>query len=137
MYPKKKNMIWNIGEEIIIQLIIYVLGKNSLGIYWSKYNILNFISGIYADGYDNRPILENVTLNSNEDASIVLNSMSAVRSWVEARKVYNIGEASDAESVGQPSKGDLEANFKKFLEASTDKKADNDKAPANPDTPDS
>ena len=80
---------------------------------------------------------EGVTLKSNGDASIVLNSMSAVRSWVDARKVYNIGEGSDAESIGQPSKGDLEANFKKFLEASTDKKADNDKAPKNPDTPDS
>ena len=80
---------------------------------------------------------ENVSLNSLGDASIILNSMSAVRSWVEARKIYDIGGAGDAESLRQPSKGDLEANFKKFLEASTDKKADNDKAPANPDTPDS
>ena len=82
---------------------------------------------------------ESVTLSPAGDASIILNSMSSLRSWVEARKVYVIGgtDTEGTEDVRQKSEGSLEDNFKKFLELSTEKRPSNDKAPANPDTPDS
>ena len=85
----------------------------------------------------NRLRKESVSLSPVGDASIILNSMSSVRSWVEARKVYEIGGSDGAESLRKPSGDSLEANFKKFLELNSDKKSPNDKAPANPDTPDS
>ena len=85
----------------------------------------------------NRLRKESVSLSPVGDASIILNSMSSVRSWVEARKVYEIGGSDGAESLRKPSGDSLEDNFKKFLELNSDKKSPNDKAPANPDTPDS
>jgi len=53
-------------SNIVLNSIYWNDGWNGTldGVYIQN-NILNFISGIYADGYDNRPILENVTLNSN------------------------------------------------------------------------
>ena len=51
--------------------------------------------------------------------------MSKVRTWVQATKVYTIGNMKDVLPVGEPSKDRLEDSFKKFLELSSDKKPKN------------
>lgn len=79
---------------------------------------------------------ESVSLTPAGETSVALNSTSRIRTWVEARKAYTIGgQEKEVESIRQPSEEGPEKSFKKFLELSTDKKADNDKAPKNPETP--
>ena len=55
-------------------------------------------------------------------------STSRVRCFVTARKMYEIGNMGDVENVGEPSKLDLEKNFKAFLEKDAgSKRPKNDK----------
>ena len=54
---------------------------------------------------------EAVSFSPLGNASVVLNSTSAIRSWVEARKVYSLGGSDGVENVSQPSSDDLEGNF--------------------------
>ncbi len=79
---------------------------------------------------------ENVTLTALKEADISFQSTSRVRSWVQATKVYNIGNKVDGvEEVGKSSDEKLEDGIKKFLDLSSDKRPPNDKAKANPETP--
>ena len=67
------------------------------------------------------------TLSLTEDgpASMMLQNMSKIRTWVQASKVYTVGNMKDVLPVGEPSEDRLEDKFKKFLEQSTDKKPQN------------
>ena len=67
------------------------------------------------------------TLSLTEDgpASMMLQNMSKIRTWVQASKVYTVGNMKDVLPVGEPSEDRLEDNFKKFLEQSSDKKPEN------------
>jgi hypothetical protein len=79
---------------------------------------------------------ESVSLSPIGEASVTLNSTSRIRSWVEANKAYTIGgQEKETDTIRQASEEGPEKSFKKFLELSTDKKAENDKAPKNPETP--
>ena len=71
------------------------------------------------------------TLSLTEDgpASMMLQNMSKIRTWVQASKVYTVGNMKDVLPVGEPSEDRLEDKFKKFLEQSTDKKPQNDTRP--------
>ncbi len=81
-----------------------------------------------------------VTLTEDGEANITVQSTSRVRNWVEAQKQYSIGNIDgDVISVRRTSKRSedvpYEKKFKDFLELSSDKRPDNDKAKANPETP--
>ncbi|QDP51360.1 MAG: hypothetical protein GOVbin630_58 [Prokaryotic dsDNA virus sp.] len=67
------------------------------------------------------------TLSLTEDGKVdfILQNMSQIRTWVQATKVYTVGNMTDVIPVGEPSENRLEANFKKFLELESDKKPDN------------
>ena len=67
------------------------------------------------------------TLSLTEDgpASMMLQNMSKIRTWVQASKVYTVGNMKDVLPVGEPSEDRLEDKFKKFLEQSTDKNPEN------------
>ncbi len=76
-----------------------------------------------------------VKLTEDGEADILVQSTSRYRNWVQAKKSYKIGGAEGVDKLGKPSNDKLEASIKSFLDKSTTKKAKNDKAPANPDTP--
>ena len=57
--------------------------------------------------------------------------MSKIRTWVQASKVYTIGNMKDILPVGEPSEDRLEDKFRKFLEQSSDKRPQNDTKPKN------
>ena len=78
---------------------------------------------------------DSVNLKEDGDADIMVQSTSRVRNWVQAKKAYIIKGAEGVDKVGRPSNDKLEDSIRKFLDKSTTKKAKNDKAPANPDTP--
>ena len=67
------------------------------------------------------------TLSLTEDGpcSMILQNMSKIRTWVQASKVYTVGNLKEVLPVGEPSQERLEDNFKKFLEQSSDKKPEN------------
>ena len=67
------------------------------------------------------------TLSLTEDgpASMILQNMSKIRTWIQASKVYTIGNMKDVLPVGEPSEDRLEDKFRKFLEQSSDKKPEN------------
>tara|TARA_Y100000114_G_scaffold150311_1_gene165687 strand:+ start:27 stop:569 length:543 start_codon:yes stop_codon:yes gene_type:complete len=71
------------------------------------------------------------TLNLTEDGpvSMILQNMSKIRTWVQASKVYTVGNMKDVTPVAEPSEDRLEDNFKKFLEQSSDKRPENDTRP--------
>jgi len=103
---------------------------------------VNKIEGVYGDIIKHlkkeyrRINKESVTLTSLKEADVSFQSTSRVRSWVQATKVYNIGgKAEGVEEIGKSSEEKLEDGIQKFLDLATDKKAPNDKAPANPDSP--
>ena len=68
---------------------------------------------------------DTLSLKENGKVDFILQNMSKIRTWVQATKVYTVGNMPDVISVGEPSKDRLEANFKKFLELSTDKNPEN------------
>lgn len=72
---------------------------------------------------------ESVTLTEDGDTDILVQSTSRVRTFVQATKKYNIGGDKDVISLKQPSKDEMEAGIKKFLELSTTKRPTNDKRP--------
>ena len=78
---------------------------------------------------------DSVNLKEDGEADIMVQSTSRVRNWVQAKKAYIIKGAEGVDKVGRPSNDKLEDSIRKFLDKSTTKKAKNDKAPANPDTP--
>jgi len=82
---------------------------------------------------------ESVSLSSQGDADILVQTTSRVHSWVQATKQYNIGNTENVDTVRRISIRDedksYEKKFKDFLELSSEKKSPNDKAPKNPDTP--
>tara|TARA_Y100000592_G_scaffold90183_1_gene148464 strand:- start:6595 stop:7158 length:564 start_codon:yes stop_codon:yes gene_type:complete len=82
-----------------------------------------------------------VTLTEVSDADVIVQSTSRVKSFVQAVKQYKIGGLNEVEPVRRSSDRDkdktFEKRFKDFLELSSDKRPSNDKAPKNPDTPES
>jgi len=81
---------------------------------------------------------QGVTLTSDGDADILVQNMSKIRTWAQARKVYTIGSLKDTEAVGENSPGDAEKKLRtaveKFLAMGKDKypgvkKPSNVKAP--------
>lgn len=76
-----------------------------------------------------------VTLTEVGDADMLVQTTSRVRNFVQATKQYKIGTDSETISLGRTSDEKMEDGIKKFLELSTEKRPSNDKAPANPDTP--
>ncbi len=83
---------------------------------------------------------ESITLKPLGDADILVQSTSRVRSWVQATKQYEIPSLDgEVESNRKISIRDIDKSYEKqfrdFLELSSDKRPENDKAPKNPDTP--
>jgi hypothetical protein len=79
-----------------------------------------------------------VTLKADGDAEIIVQNMSKIRTWAEAKKVYTIGGIKDTEAVGENSPGATEEKLRsaveKFLAVGKDKypgtkKPSNAKAP--------
>jgi len=79
-----------------------------------------------------------LTLKSDGDANILVQNMSKIRTWAQAKKVYTIGGVGETESVGENKPGDseekLRAAVEKFLAIGKDKypgagKPTNAKAP--------
>ena len=68
---------------------------------------------------------DTLSVKADGDVDFILQNMSKIRTWVQATKVYTVGNLKDVIPVGEPSEDRLEANFKKFLELSTDKKPQN------------
>ena len=66
-----------------------------------------------------------MSLTEDGKVDFILQNMSQIRTWVQATKVYTVGNMTDVIPVGEPSENRLEANFKKFLELESDKKPDN------------
>lgn len=78
---------------------------------------------------------QSVNLKEDGEADIMVQSTSRVRNWVQAKKAYIIKGAEGVDKVGRPSNDKLEDSIRSFLDKSTTKRAKNDKAPENPDTP--
>ena len=77
-----------------------------------------------------------VTLSPIDEARVDAQSISRVRTWIQAQKAYKIGGVEGVDPIGQKSDKDrLDDNVKKFLELSSDKRPPNDKSKKNPDTP--
>jgi hypothetical protein len=80
-----------------------------------------------------------VSLTEVTDADILVQTTSRVRSWVQASKQYSIGGMTGVEPIRKSSERSrdksYEKQFKDFLELSTDKRPQNDKASKNPETP--
>ena len=71
-----------------------------------------------------------------DEARVDAQSISRVRTWIQAQKAYKIGGVEGVDPFGQRSDKDrLDDNFKKFLELSSDKRPSNDTSKKNPDTP--
>ena len=68
---------------------------------------------------------DTLSVKADGDVAFTLQNMSKIRTWVQATKVYTVGNLKDVIPVGEPSEDRLEDNFRKFLELSTDKKPDN------------
>ena len=66
-----------------------------------------------------------LSLKADGDVDFILQNMSKIRTWVQATKVYTVGNLKDVIPVGESSEDRLEDNFRKFLELSTDKKPQN------------
>jgi hypothetical protein len=67
------------------------------------------------------------TLSLKDDGPLdmFLQNMSKIRTWVECKKTYTIGNMKDVLPVGEPSQDRLEKNFKDFLAQKSDKKPSN------------
>ena len=58
----------------------------------------------------------NLTLTKQGDVKIRVESSSRVRCWATARCLYSIGNMGDVLDVLDPSREELEKNFKDFLD---------------------
>jgi len=72
---------------------------------------------------------ETLTLTEDGPANMMLQNMSKIRTWVQASKVYTVGNMKDVAPIGEPSQDRLEDNFRKFLDQSSDKRPQNDTRP--------
>ena len=68
---------------------------------------------------------ETLSITPDGPADMLLQNMSKIRTWVQASKVYTVGNMTDVLPTGEPSEDRLEDKFKKFLDQSTDKKPQN------------
>ena len=68
---------------------------------------------------------DSLSLTPDGPCDIMLQNMSKIRTWVQCVKVYTIGNMTDVVPIDEPSKDRLDANFRKFLELSSDKKPKN------------
>ena len=68
---------------------------------------------------------DSLSLSPDGPVDMLLQNMSRLRTWVQCVKVYTVGNMKDVIPVGEPSKDRLEANFRKFLDLSSDKKPKN------------
>ena len=68
---------------------------------------------------------ETLSLTEDGPAGMMLQNMSKVRTWVQASKVYTVGNMTDVLITGETSEDRLEDKFRKFLEQSTDKQPEN------------
>jgi len=65
---------------------------------------------------------ENVTLTSAGDANIFVQNISRIRTWVQASKVYKIGNLTGVEEIGEGSSEDrLDQSIRKWLAVGKDK----------------
>jgi len=80
---------------------------------------------------------ETVSLSPEGETDMLVQSTSRIRTWVQATKQYTIGSGAEAETLNQPSSDSMEAGIRKFLDLSSDKRPQNDKAKKNPDSPES
>jgi len=83
-----------------------------------------------------------VTLTEDSDADIMVQTTSRHHTWVQAKKQYAIGGFDGVESLRMGSERaaerrnkDYHQQFKDFFETAKAKKATNNKAPKNPETP--
>jgi len=81
-----------------------------------------------------------VTLTAEGDADIHVQNLSRQRTFVVAKRVYKIGSIKETNAVNadenEYSGKSVEDNIKSFMDQfKNPKKAENNKAPANPDTP--
>ena len=84
---------------------------------------------------------ESVTLKEDSEPNIMVQTTSRRHTWVQATKQYDIGGDGvepvrmGSERSAKSKERSFEKQFKDFLDKSTTKKAKNDKAKKNPDTP--
>ena len=71
---------------------------------------------------------DSVTLTAEGEVDVLVQSMSRVRSWVQASRHYKIGGIDEVEKVGEGSENSLEAGYKSFLDQGgfLGKRPDND-----------
>ena len=81
-------------------------------------------------------LVTDLSLSPIDEARVDAQSISRVRTWIQAQKAYKIGGVEGVDPIGQKSDKDrLDDNVKKFLELSSDKRPSNDTSKKNPDTP--
>lgn len=64
---------------------------------------------------------EGLTLTKDGETSMIVQSTSRIRVWVEATAKYKIGNIKDVEAVSEPSEERLSDTIKKFLAIGKDK----------------
>ena len=64
---------------------------------------------------------ENLTLTKEGETSMMVQSTSRIRVWVEANAKYKIGNLKDVEALNEPSEERLNDSIKKFLAIGKDK----------------
>mgnify|MGYP003636648287 CR=1 FL=1 len=71
---------------------------------------------------------ESVTLKADGECHMIVQNTSRVRTWVQASRVYTITSLKDVKEIEQPSAGDLQDGFQKFLDKGgwDGKRPDND-----------
>jgi len=68
---------------------------------------------------------DTLSLKDGGKVDFILQNMSKIRTWVQATKIYTVGNMKDVVTVGEPSKDTLEKGFKDFLNLDTNKKPKN------------
>jgi len=59
---------------------------------------------------------DTLTLSADGPCDVLLQNMSRIRTWCQAKKVYTIGGMKDAEAVGTNSPGDAEEKLRSAVE---------------------
>ena len=59
---------------------------------------------------------DNVSLTSEGEVDILVQSAGYHRSWIQAYMTYNIGGIDEVQTVGQASEDSMEASYRKFLD---------------------
>ena len=90
----------------------------------------------------NKITKESVTLDADSDADIMVQTTSRINTWVQAKKQYAIGGFDGVEALRMGSERaadrrnkDYHKQFQDFFKTAKAKKASNDKAKKNPETP--